>query len=95
MRPLFVYGVWSSAPDLGRIREGLLYMKANNAGKVSNLIVAPHRNILLTTTTQKGGPLLASLAPLHGGYLTHINELAAGDPMRRPIAFNTQTVKPT
>ena len=90
-----MYGVWSSAPDLGRIREGLLYMKANNAGKVSNLIVAPHRNIPLPNSLRKGAPLLASLAPLHRGYLTHINELAAGDPMWRPIAFNTQTFKPT
>ena len=64
-----------------RIRVDAFYMKANYAGKVSNLTVTPHRNISLiilnTITNITEAPLLYSLAPLHRGYLTDINELAA------------------
>ena len=48
---------------------GRFYMVANNAGKVSNLTVAPHRNIPSTLHYEQGAPLLASLARATGDTL--------------------------
>ena len=76
--------VWSGVP----FRVDAFYMKANNDHKVSNLTVTPHRNIPLPNSPTKGAPLLASFALHYRGYLTDINELAAGGPKWPPMAFN-------
>ena len=53
-----------------RFRVGRFYMKANNGGKVSNLTVAPHRNIPLPISLRnREAPLLATLAAAHGDTL--------------------------
>ncbi len=48
---------------------GRFYMVANNAGKVSNLTVAPHQSIPFTIHHEQGAPPLASLARVTGDTL--------------------------